>query len=117
LRGQLDLRQKIQPDEGLGITTISVGELTHGAYKSANPIKNIARVDVLLSALTIFPFDLQASLRFGRLKAELEKAGMKLPDADLQIAAIALAQSLPLATHNQKHFQRVPDLQLEDWLV
>lgn len=117
LRGQLDLRQWVEPDEALAVTTISVGELMHGAHKSANPAQNIARVDVLLSAMIILPLDHQAARRFGWLKAHLEQAGMKLPDADLQIAAIALAQDAPLATHNQKHFKRVPGLALEDWMA
>ena len=117
LRGHLDLRHWVQPDTLLAVTTISVGELTHGAHKSFNPAQNIARVDVLLSAMTILPFDTQSARQFGRLKAHLEKVGMKLPDADLQIAAIALTQSVVLATHNQKHFKRVPGLALEDWMA
>ncbi len=117
LRGQLDLCQWVRPDEILAVTTISVGELIHGAHKSYNPAFNLARVDVLLSAMTILSFDHRAARRFGWLKAYLEQAGMKLPDADLQIASIALTQETPLATHNQKHFKRVPGLALEDWMV
>lgn len=117
LRGHLDLRQWVQPDEALAVTAVSVGELTHGAHKSFNPARNIARVDVLLSAMTILPFDNQSARRFGWLKAHLEQAGMKLPDADLQIAAIVLRQGVALLTHNQKHFKRVPELTLEDWMA
>lgn len=117
LRGQLDLRQRVQPNDILAVTTISVGELTHGAYKSFNPAQSMARVDVLLATMSILPFDNQAARRFGWLKAYLEKAGMKLPTADLQIATIALVQDAPLATHNQKHFKRVPGLSLEDWMT
>ncbi|MFM6022930.1 MAG: type II toxin-antitoxin system VapC family toxin, partial [Dolichospermum sp.] len=36
---------------------------------------------------------------------------------DFQIAAIALANNLILVTHNTREFQRVENLQLEDWEV
>ena len=117
LRGKLDLRQKIRPQDLLATTAISVGELIHGAHKSAMPRRNLARVDVLLAALVILPFDEPAARQFGRLKASLEKTGMSLAVADLQIAAIALGNGKPLVTHNQRHFRRVSGLLLEDWLV
>jgi len=34
LRAHLDLTGRVSPDEELGITAISVGELLHGATKS-----------------------------------------------------------------------------------
>ena len=37
-------------------------------------------------------------------------------DADLMIAAIALAHDAELATGNLRHFRRFPDLPLEDWI-
>jgi tRNA(fMet)-specific endonuclease VapC len=77
----------------------------------------MAQVDVLLAGVDILPFDEPAARRFGKLKADLEKAGISLAMADLQIAAIALYHQVPLVTHNQRHFNRVPGLNLEDWLV
>ena len=35
----------------------------------------------------------------------------------MQIAAIALANSCSLVTHNTSEFSRVPGLMLEDWQV
>ncbi|MCX6050148.1 MAG: PIN domain-containing protein [Chloroflexi bacterium] len=105
------------PNEELAITSISIGELTHGAYKSANPAKNLARVDVLMAALTPLPFDQQSAHRFGQLKAELEQKRLRLADLDLQIASIALQYGVPLVSYNYSHFSRIPHLLLEDWLT
>ncbi len=116
LRGKLDLRTKTSPDEGLATTTISVGELTHGAHRSQRIAENLARLDVLLAALTVLPFDESAARRFGSIKAGLENTGIPLHDLDLQIASIAIEHKLPLLTHNQKHFSRIENLILEDWI-
>lgn len=116
LRGYLDLRGRVSPAEELAVTAVSVGELVHGAHKSSRAAENLARLDVLLAAVTILPLDEGAARRFGLLKAKLERSGMGLSDLDLQIASVSLQQAAPLVTHNQQHFQRVPDLVLEDWL-
>ncbi|PIZ25748.1 MAG: VapC toxin family PIN domain ribonuclease [Chloroflexi bacterium CG_4_10_14_0_8_um_filter_57_5] len=116
LRGQLDLRGQVAPEDELAITAVSVGELTHGAHKSKHAADNLARLDVLLSTLTVLVFDEYAARRFGALKARLESTGAGVSDMDLQIASIALECSAPLVTHNQRHFSRIPSLTLEDWL-
>ena len=76
----------------------------------------MARLDVLLSTLTVLAFDEKAARRFGSLKAELERLGTPLSDLDLQIAAITLENGAPLVTHNQQHFRRIHGLKIEDWL-
>jgi len=125
LRARLDLTSRIKPDDELATTAISVGELVHGASKSQRAADNLARLDVLLAALTIHPYDEWSARRFGQLKAELEQAGVAsftgavISDLDLQIASIALEQDAALVTHNQKHISRLTDLAglvLEDWL-
>ena len=115
LRGQLDPRAKVLATGELAITTISIGELMHGAFKSAQPNENQARLGVLLSKVTILPYGMAAARVFGRIKAELERTGRALDDLDLQIASTALVHDAPLITHNRRHFERVPNLVIEDW--
>jgi tRNA(fMet)-specific endonuclease VapC len=117
LRGKLDLRLWAGADEELAVTSVSIAELMHGAHRSQRPADNLARLDVLLAALVILPFDEAAARRFGGLKVSLEKSGSPLHDLDLQIASIAIVNNAPLVTHNQRHFLRVEDLKLEDWLI
>ena len=117
LRGQLDLRGHVSPDEELATTTISVAELTHGANRSRNREDNLARLEVLLSTLTILPFDEPAAWRFGALKAGLESTGATLDNLDLQIASIAIEADAVLLTNNTKHFKRINGLKLINWLA
>jgi tRNA(fMet)-specific endonuclease VapC len=116
LRGRLDLRGRAAPAEDLATTAVTVGELVYGAWNSARPAENLARLDVLLTHLPLLPFDGWAARRFGELRSQLERAGRRVDHLDLQIAAIALERSAPLVTHNRRHFDRVPGLSLEDWL-
>ena len=116
LRKQLDLCEHISPDDELATTAISVAELTHGANRSQRRDDNLARLEVLLSALNILPFDEAAGRRFGGLKAELEARGEPLDDLDLQIASIAIETNSALLTNNTSHFKRVSGLRLLNWL-
>ena len=70
----------------------------------------------LLPELPVLPFDASAARRYGEVRAELERRGTPLGDADLRIAAIALARGLTVVTGNVRHFQRVPGLPVENWL-
>ena len=116
LRGRLDLRDRISPEDKLATTAISVAELTHGAYRSQHREDNLARLEVLLATLIILPFDEPAGRRFGVLKAELETRGEPLDDLDLQIASIAIESDALLLTNNIRHFKRVSKLHLENWI-
>jgi tRNA(fMet)-specific endonuclease VapC len=116
LRQKLDLSDHVAAEEELFITSITVAELIHGANRSLHREDNLTRLEVLFAALTVLPFDEIAGRRFGHLKAELEEKGEPLDDLDLQIASIALHNDLPLVTNNTKHFKRVKDLKLENWI-
>ena len=117
LRGRLDLRGRIDPAELLAVTSITVGELMHGAQRSAQRPRNLAQIEVLLADVFVLPFDEAAARRFGGIKADLERTGSRLADLDLQIAAICLEVGATLLTHNTGHFGRVVGLALEDWLA
>lgn len=97
-------------------TWITACELEYGAAKSADPERARALVADLLSTLDIVGIDRPAARQFGQHKAALRRAGETLADADLMIAAIALARGAELATGNLRHFRRFPDLPLEDWI-
>lgn len=116
LRGRLDLRGRVAPSEELAMTAVSLAELSHGTHKSTRAADNLARLDVLAALTVVLPFGEAAARRFGRLKAELERAGAVVGDLDMQIASIALEHEGVLVTHNRRHFERVPELRLDDWL-
>jgi len=97
-------------------TAITTGELLYGAARRDS--KRLARQvrELIRGAITILPFDEAAADVYGPLRAQLESAGTPLAEPDLRIASIARAHELTVVTGNTRHFSRVPDLVVEDWL-
>ncbi len=60
----------------------------------------------------LLPSDDQLARRWVQFVTEQTKLGRTLSFADSWIAATALRHQLPLATHNRKHFEQVPGLNL-----
>lgn len=98
-------------------TTITLADMLYGAARRGSP-KLTERVrDVIALASTVLPFDEHAAEVYGRLRAELEAKGRRLDEPDLRIASIALSRDLTLVTGNVRHFGRVPELAVENWLA
>lgn len=99
------------------ISTVTISEIVYGAEKSHRPDFHLNNLEnLLLPAVNILGFDTKAAYVCGRVRAELEKRGMPLDLADLEIASIAIANNLTLITNNVRHFKRVPLLQYDNWL-
>ena len=97
-------------------TTITIAEVYYGIMKASNRPRLLKLFeDVLLPRTTILPFDFSAARKYGDIRSFLEKQGTPLAHADLQIASIALSMNMTLITGNLKHFQRVPQLTVENW--
>jgi tRNA(fMet)-specific endonuclease VapC len=52
---------------------------------------------------------------FGKFKAELRRKGQLI--GDLLIASVAVSNNLTLVTNNTRHFERISELSLENWLT
>ena len=108
----------VPPDQQF-TSSITLGELICGAHKlGAGSRSLLERLDRTLPPnLPALPFDFAAARHYGEVRAELERRGTPLGDADLRIDAIALSRGLTVVTGNVRHFQRIPGLPVENWLV
>ena len=88
------------------ISSVTVFEL----YSGAKDINHHKALDIVLSHLTILPFDSKqakiASSIFQKLKAKNKLIEFR----DIFIASSAIEKQIPLATLNKKHFKRIDDL-------
>jgi tRNA(fMet)-specific endonuclease VapC len=103
------------PAQDQFISTTTIGELVYGAYKYYDPPRALERLSRFMQTVRVKIFGKRAAYEYGRLKAELAKAGLLLERPDLQIAAIALVNKLTLVTHDVDHFARIKGLRVEDW--
>jgi predicted nucleic acid-binding protein len=96
----------------IALSFVTVGELfAWGVHKNWGAQK-FADLEQRIKAAVVVPYDLDLCRQFGRLKAERAKAGREVPANDLWIAACAVRHSIPLVSHNSKHFREIPGLTL-----
>ena len=97
-------------------TSITLGEMLYGASKHGSPDLEVKVREIVLRAQAVLPFDEAAAEVYGPLRTTLELAGRRLDEPDLRIASIALSRDLTVITGNIRHFARVPDLRVENWI-
>ncbi len=106
------------PSEPL-ITSITLAELSVGPLVATNVEDQAARQAHLQQAETDFdplPFDAAAARSFGQVAASLRRAGRK-PAArayDAMIAAVCIANELPIHTCNPDDFAGIDGLSIID---
>jgi tRNA(fMet)-specific endonuclease VapC len=101
--------------DSLATSIVVAAELRYGVVKGGSPIL-AARIDQLLNAIEILSLEPEADRHYGRIRAELEKAGTPIGSNDLLIAAHALAISAVFVTDSIREFKRVKGLQVQNWL-
>ncbi len=116
IKGYPGVREKILEVgmDNCRVADITVAELYYGAAKSGR-MDHFADVDFIVEHFQMLSID-PVLETYGRIKSDLEKLGVPIDDFDLLIGAIAKSFNLVTVTHNTKHFARIPDLELEDWL-
>lgn len=108
----IDLRD-IDPDvlpEEMGISAITLAELSAGPHVTNNPDERARRQELLQRVEAVFdpfPFDLAAARMYGRICATVFQYGRKprgMRAVDLMIAATAASLQVPLYTRNPSDF-------------
>jgi tRNA(fMet)-specific endonuclease VapC len=100
----------------LGISIITWGELCFGAAKSNDSSRAHSLLQQFSRVVQVVPLTAEAGLRYGEVRATLQRAGTPIGNNDLWIAVHALALGVPLVSNNVREFERVPGLKLENWV-
>ena len=101
----------------MAISSITLAELIHGAEKSSRVAENLRVVEDFASRLEVLPYGSKAAGHYGNIRAALERIGQPIGINDLHIAAHARSEGLMLVTNNLSEFNRVPALQLQNWVA
>lgn len=108
--------QTITPGQ-IALSVITLAELEYGARKSAAVEKNLSALHQFSIPFDILPFDYNATVEYGIIRANLEKNGTPIGPLDTLIAAHAKSIKYTLVTNNVKEFSRVNGLELENWVI
>lgn len=97
------------------ISSITKYELLTGVEKCSDPIRERAKIDLLVSTMIMLPFDDSAARSAAIIRADLERRGTPIGPYDVLLAGQAQANQLIVVTGNSGEFERVSGLRVEDW--
>jgi predicted nucleic acid-binding protein len=99
------------------VTTITLAELSVGPLTVKSDVeraRRLAHLQQIEASFNPLPFDVDAARAFGSVAASLRQAGRKIESRrkDAMIAAIALANDLPVYTCNPRDFEGIDGLEV-----
>lgn len=116
-RGKFNLLDKFKEIDlqDCAISEITLAELIFGAENSSNPEKNQKIIDAFLEQIKILPI-INAIPIYAKEKVRLIKKGIMISDFDLFIGTTAVANKLIMVTENIKEFERISNIEIENWV-
>jgi tRNA(fMet)-specific endonuclease VapC len=118
LRGKFNIYDKLLEIgiENCAISEITLAELTFGAEKSNNTIKNLKLIENFTNQLDILPI-LNVIPIYAKEKVRLQNLGRMISDFDLLIGSTCIANDLIMVTENTHEFSRILNLKIENWVI
>lgn len=99
----------------IGISSITIAELEYGVARSVQSQRNRLALSSFLIPFEVVDFDQEAAMDYGLIRAWLEKEGKPIGSMDMLLAAQARSKGIVLITNNEKEFEKVPGLGVENW--
>jgi tRNA(fMet)-specific endonuclease VapC len=100
----------------VGISSIVAAELWYGVAFSEKKKQNETALKDFLDYVTEMDWPFEAGEVYGRIRSDLKRKGTPIGAMDLLIASHTLFLDAILVTDNEREFQRVSDLRIENWL-
>lgn len=101
--------------ELIEISIITYYEIISG-LQSKNAFKQLEIFEDFSNDNLVIPLTENSCKISGEIFSILRHKGEIVDDIDLLIAGIAIENEMVLVTNNEKHFQRIPDLKIENWM-
>lgn len=99
---------KLISQEEAALTSISVFEL----YAGIEGKRRLGQIETFIRDLAILPLDVIEAALAGKIYTQLKSKGQLIGTHDILIAAVCLANGLPLYTKNVTHFSKIEDIQI-----
>ena len=98
------------------ISSVTYAELCYGVVNSAHVERNTRELDAFRLDLEILPFGEEAGMHYAEIRRALRQRGTPIGANDLLLAAHARSLGATLVTNNRSEFDRVPELNVENWV-
>jgi len=105
---------QMKPGE-LIMSVVTYGELHCGAMKCNQQSVALMHLDELVKSIPAESLDSTVALKYGEIRAALQKQGSLIGGNDLWIGAHALALDVILVTSNERELSRIAGLSVENW--
>ena len=112
------LKHKFKATKNIYISSVTYAELFFG-IENGEPLLKKQRwkeLNLFTQKLIIEPFEEEAAKDYGLIRATFKKQGNLIGNNDLLIAAHARSLNMILVTNNTAEFQRVSNLNIENWV-
>lgn len=99
----------------VGICVPVLGELWSGVECSASRERNLKSLSSAISWLVLWPYTKDAAEEFGRIFAELRRAGRVIQQIDMQIGAIARTLPNCVVVSKDSDLSAISGVTIENW--
>ena len=98
----------------VSLNAVSYFEMKRGLYLPRFE-RRLAQFETFVRGYETLPLNFLALDAAVKIYRNLRASGTLLEDADIFVAAIAIANDATLVTRNTRHFERIEGLRLENW--
>jgi len=100
-----------------GETATGLGELWSGVECSSSRARNLASLRHALSKLIVWPYTADAAEEYGRIFAELRRAGRPIQQIDMQICAVARTLPNCVVVTKDSDLGAISGIRIENWAI
>ena len=100
--------------EIIELSIITYYEISSG-LQAKNALRQLEIFEEFAKDNIVIPLTENSCKISAELYSSLKQQGELIDDIDLLIAGIAIENEMVIVTNNEKHFQRIPGLKIENW--
>ncbi len=107
-------REYLRVFEVINLSIITYYEIL-GGLKAKNAVKQIEEFETFVGNKAIIHISQDSANLSSNVYADLRKRGITIGASDILIAGISLVNDLTLVTNNERHYDPIRGLRIENW--
>ena len=100
----------------ISVSVVTYYEILNGLY-FRNAKAKLETFELLISLNQTLPLTKEVAKKAAQIYAKLRKEGQPIGHNNTLIAATAIVNGCVLITYNTKHFSRIEELEIDNWVI